>query len=167
MGRLIDSFVDRITDEFEEDKDDELNTAKSSINFMASHLSGLLKLKGKLFKEQHKKTDKEIQKRRVSYYLLSDNIDTLIGYKRLIGKMKKNGSINIGFYWVLLKIIETYFYKNKAALKVLDPDEVNTLKKLTLLVTKQIKTVDKEMLEQGVERKKLEWLNKTLLYDFK
>ena len=108
MGRLIDSFVDRITDEFEEDKDDELNTAKSSINFMASHLSGLLKLKGKLFKEQHKKTDKEIQKRRVSYYLLSDNIDTLIGYKRLIDKMKKNGSINIGFYWVLLKIIETY-----------------------------------------------------------
>ena len=167
MGRLIDSFVDRITDEFEEDKDDELNTTKSSINFMASHLSGLLKLKGKLFKEQHKKTDKEIQKRRVSYYLLSDNIDTLIGYKRLIGKMKKNGSINIGFYWVLLKIIETYFYKNKAALKVLDPDEVKTLKKLTLLVTKQIKTADKEMLEQGVERKKLEWLNKTLLYDFK
>jgi len=45
--------------------------------------------------------------------------------------MKKNGSINIGFYWVLLKIIETYFYKNKAALKVLDPDEVKTLKKLT------------------------------------
>ena len=167
MGRLIDSFVDRITDEFEEDKDDELNTAKSSINFMASHLSGLLKLKGKLFKEQHKKTDKEIQKRRVSYYLLSDNIDTLIGYKRLIGKMKKNGSINIGFYWVLLKIIETYFYKNIAALKVLDTDEVKTLKKLTLLVTKQIKTADKEMLEQGVERKKLEWLNKTLLYDFK
>ena len=167
MGRLIDSFVDRITDEFEEDKDHELNTSKSSINFMASHLSGLLKLKGKLFKEHHTKTDKKIQKRRVSYYLLSDNIDTLIGYKRLIGKMKKNGSINIGFYWVLLKIIETYFYKNKAALKVLDPDEVKTLKKLTLLVTKQIKTADKEMLEQGVERKKLEWLNKTLLYDFK
>ena len=167
MGRLIDSFVDRITDEFEEDKDDELNTAKSSINFMASHLSGLLKLKGKLFKEHHTKTGKEIQERRVSYYLLSDNIDTLIGYKRLIGKMKKNGSINIGFYWVLLKIIETYFYKNKAALKVLDPDEVRTLEELTSLVTKQIKTADKEMLEQGVERKKLEWLNKTLLYDFK
>jgi len=167
MGRLIDSFVDRITDEFEEDKDDELNTTKSSINFMASHLSGLLKLKGKLFKEQHTKTDKKNQKRRVSYYLLSDNIDTLIGYKRLIDKMKKNGSINIGFYWVLLKIIKTYFYKNKAALKVLDPDEVNTLKRLTSLVTKQIKTADKEMLEQGVERKKLEWLNKTLLYDFK
>mgnify|MGYP001045115684 FL=1 len=167
MGRLIDSFVDRITDEFEEDKDDELNTSKSSINFMASHLSGLLKLKGKLFKEQHTKTGKEIQERRVTYYLLSDNIDTLIGYKRLIGKMKKNGSINIGFYWLLLKIIETYFYKNKAALKVLDPNELKTLKKLTLLVTKQIKTADKEMLEQGVERKKLEWLNKTLLYDFK
>ena len=167
MGRLIDSFVDRITDEFEEDKDHELNTSKSSINFMASHLSGLLKLKGKLFKEHHTKTDKEIQERRVTYYLLSDNIDTLIGYRRLIGKMKKNGSINIGFYWVLLKIIETYFYKNKAALKVLDTDEVKTLKKLTLLVTKQIKTADKEMLEQGVERKKLEWLNKTLLYDFK
>ena len=167
MGRLIDSFVDRITDEFEEDKDDELNTTKSSINFMASHLSGLLKLKGKLFKELHTKTDKKNQKRRVSYYLLSDNIDTLIGYKRLIDKMKKNGSINIGFYWVLLKIIKTYFYKNKAALKVLDPDEVNTLKRLTSLVTKQIKTADKEMLEQGVERKKLEWLNKTLLYDFK
>ena len=134
---------------------------------MASHLSGLLKLKGKLFKEQHTKTDKKNQKRRVSYYLLSDNIDTLIGYKRLIDKMKKNGSINIGFYWVLLKIIEAYFYKNKEASKRLDSAELKTLKKLASLVTKQIKVVDKEMLEQGVERRKLEWLNKTLLYDFK
>jgi hypothetical protein len=41
------------------------------------------------------------------------------------------------------------------------------LKNLALLVNNQIKVVDKEMLEQGVERKKLEWLNKTLLYDFK
>ena len=117
--------------------------------------------------ELHRKTDQEIQKRRVSYYLLSDNIDTLIGYQRLIGKMRKNGSINIGFYWVLLKIIESYFYKNKGASKGLDSVESKTLKKLALLVTNQVKLVDKEMLEQGVERKKLEWLNKTLLYDFK
>jgi HKD family nuclease len=167
MGRLIDRFVDRITDEFEEEKEDELDAAKSSINFMASHLSGLLKLKEKLFMELHRKTDQEIQKRRISYYLLSDNIDTLLGYQRLIGKMRKNGSINIGFYWVLLKIIESYFYKNKGASKRLDSVERKTLKKLALLVNNQIKVVDKEMLEQGVERKKLEWLNKTLLYDFK
>jgi hypothetical protein len=164
---LIDRFVDRITDEFEEEKEDELDAAKSSINFMASHLSGLLKLKEKLFMELHRKTDQEIQKRRISYYLLSDNIDTLLGYQRLIGKMRKNGSINIGFYWVLLKIIESYFYKNKGASKRLDSVERKTLKKLALLVNNQIKVVDKEMLEQGVERKKLEWLNKTLLYDFK
>ena len=167
MGRLIDRFVDRITDEFEEEKEDELDAAKSSINFMASHLSGLLKLKEKLFMELNRKTDQEIQKRRISYYLLSDNIDTLIGYQRLIGKMRKNGSINIGFYWVLLKIIESYFYKNKDASKRLASAELKTLKKLASLVTKQIKMVDKEMLEQGVERRKLEWLNKTLLYDFK
>ena len=81
--------------------------------------------------------------------------------------MKKTGSINIGFYWVLLKIIESYFYKNKDASKRLASAELKTLKKLASLVTKQIKMVDKEMLEQGVERRKLEWLNKTLLYDFK
>ena len=167
MGRLIARFVDRITDEFEEEKEDELDAAKSSINFMASHLSGLLKLKEKLFMEVARKTEQEIQKRRISYYLLSDNIDTLIGYQRLIGKMRKNNSINIGFYWVLLKIIESYFYKNKAASKRLDSVESKTLKKLALLVTNQIKLVDKEMLNQGVERRKLEWLNKTLLYDFK
>jgi ribosomal protein S17E len=167
MGRLITRFVDRITDEFEEEKEDELDAAKSSINFMASHLSGLLKLKEKLFMEVPRKTEQEIQKRRISYYLLSDNIDTLIGYQRLIGKMRKNNSINIGFYWVLLKIIESYFYKNKAASKKLDSVESKTLNKLALLVTNQIKLVDKEMLNQGVERRKLEWLNKTLLYDFK
>ncbi|MEJ6776698.1 MAG: hypothetical protein QNK85_05170, partial [Crocinitomicaceae bacterium] len=167
MGRLIARFVDRITDEFEEENEDELDAAKSSINFMASHLSGLLKLKEKLFMEVPRKTEQEIQKRRISYYLLSDNIDTLIGYQRLIGKMRKNNSINIGFYWVLLKIIESYFYKNKAASKRLDSVESKTLKKLALLVTNQIKLVDKEMLNQGVERRKLEWLNKTLLYDFK
>jgi len=49
----------------------------------------------------------------------------------------------------------------------LDSVEIKTLKKLALLVTNQIKLVDKEMLNQGVERRKLEWLNKTLLYDFK
>jgi HKD family nuclease len=167
IGRLIDRFVDRITDEFEEENDDELNASKSSINFMASHLSGLLKLKEKLFTEFPRKTDQEIQKRRISYYLLSDNIDTLIGYQRLIGKMKENGGINIGFYWVILKIIESYFYKNKEVSKRLDSTEIKTLKKLALIVSNQIKVVDKEMLEQGVERRKLEWLNKTLLHDFK
>ena len=48
-----------------------------------------------------------------------------------------------------------------------DDSEGDLDKKLASLVTKQIKMVDKEMLEQGVERRKLEWLNKTLLYDFK
>ncbi len=167
MGRLIERFVDRITDEFEEEKDDELDAAKSSINSMASHLSGLLKLKDKLFKELHKKTDQEIQKRRISYYLLSDNIDTLIGYKRLIGKMRKNGSINLGFYWVLLKIIESYFYKNKSVTKILDSEERMTLKILSSSINNDLKLIDKDMLERGVERKKLEWLNKTLLHDFK
>jgi len=167
MGRLIDRFVDRITDEFEEEKEDELDAAKSSINFMASHLSGLLKLKEKLFKELHRKADKEIQKRRISYYLLTDNIDTLIGYQRLIGKMRKNGSMNIGFYWVLLKIIEAYFYKKRGVATRLDAAERKILKRLALSINKQIKAVDKEMMEQGVKKRKLDWLNKTLLHDFK
>jgi len=167
MGRLVEKFVDRITDEFDEEKEGELDAAKSSINFMASHLSGLLKLKEKLFSNKGSKTEREIQKRRVSYYLLSDNIDTLIGYQRLIGKMKENGSINIGFYWVLLKIIEAYFYKNQTARKLLVTAEIRTLEGLASSLAKQIKLVDKEMLEQGVSKKKLDWLNKILLHDFK
>ncbi len=167
MGRLIDKFVDRITDEFDEEKGDELDAAKSSINFMASHLSGLLKLKEKLFTELQRKTEQEIQKRRITYYLLSDNIDTLIGYRRLIAKMKNNGSINIGFYWVLLKIIESYFYKNKTLAKRLESKDRKTLKILISTINKDIKLVDKEMLKLGVERRKLQWLNKILLHDFK
>ena len=167
MGRLIERFVDRITDEFEEEKDDELDAAKSSINFMASHLSGLLKLKEKLFADLSRKSDKEIQKRRITYYLLSDNIDTLIGYRRLIVKMRNNQSINIGFYWVLLKIIELYFYKNKTLSKRLDPDERKTLNKIADSINNDIKMVDKEMLDQGVQKNKLDWLNNTLLDDFK
>ena len=167
MGRLIERFIDRITDEFEQENDKELDEAKSSINFMASHLSGLLKLKVKLFAELSRKSDKDIQKRRITYYLLSDNIDTLIGYRRLIFKMRSKQSINIGFYWVLLKIIESYFYKNKTARKRLDSEERKTLNKLALSINKDIKLLNKEMIEQGVERRKLEWLNKTLLHDFK
>lgn len=167
MGRLIERFVDRITDEFEEEKDDELDAAKSSINFIASHLSGLLKLKEKLFADLSRKSDQDIQKRRITYYLLSDNIDTLIGYRRLLVKMRNNRSINIGFYWVLLKIIDSYFYKNKIVIKKLDPDERKTLKKIAASINYDIILVDKEMLKQGVDRKKLTWLNKILLHDFK
>ena len=167
MGRLIERFVDRITNEFEEESDRELDATKSSINFMASHLSGLLKLKEKLFVNISRKSDKDIQKRRITYYLLSDNIDTLLGYRRLIVKMRNNGSINIGFYWVLLKIIESYFYKNKIVAKRLDSEERKTLKKMASSIKNDIKLVDKDMLNQGVNRKKLKWLNKTLLHDFK
>jgi HKD family nuclease len=167
MGRLVEKFVNRITDEFDEEKEGELDADKSSINFMASHLSGLLKLKEKLFSNKGSEIEREIQKRRVSYYLLSDNIDTLIGYQRLIDKMRNNGSINIGFYWVLLKIIEAYFYTNKTAKKLLVSAEKRTLEGLALSLAKQIKVVDKKMLEQGVSKKKLDWLNKILLHDFK
>jgi hypothetical protein len=81
--------------------------------------------------------------------------------------MKNNGSINIGFYWVLLKIIESYFYKNKTLAKRLESEERKTLKILVSAINNDIKLVDKEMLEQGVERRKLQWLNKILLHDFK
>lgn len=166
IGRMIDKFVERITDEFEEEKKDELDVTKSSINFIASHLSGLLKLKEKLFTELHRKTDQEIQKRRISYYLLTDNIDTLIGYRRLLDKMKNNGSINIGFYWVLIKVIESYFYKNKKLAKRLEPNERKALYTLVSEINNDIKLADKEMLQKGVERRKLSWLNKILLRDF-
>lgn len=167
MGRLIERFVDRITDEFEEEKEDELAVSKSSINFMASHLSGLLKLKEKLFSDLSRNSDQKVQKKRISYYLLSDNIDTLIGYRRLITKMKNSGGINVGFYWVILKILESYFYKNKMLSNRLDSDEEKTLERIADSIKNEIKLVDKEMLDLGVERKKLEWLNKTLLHDFR
>jgi HKD family nuclease len=167
MGRLVEKFVNRITDEFDEEKEGELDAAKSSINFMASHLSGLLKLKEKLLNNQGSKLEKEIQKRRISYYLLSDNIDTLIGYQRLIDKMRKSGSINIGFHWVLLRIIESYFYVNDDFIERLDPEQLESLESLVSKLARQIKVVDKKMLEQGVSKKKLDWLNKILLHDFK
>jgi hypothetical protein len=98
---------------------------------------------------------------------LSDNIDTLIGYRRLITKMKNSGGINVGFYWVILKILESYFYKNKMLSNRLDSDEEKTLERIADSIKNEIKLVDKEMLDLGVERKKLEWLNKTLLHDFR
>jgi hypothetical protein len=78
---------------------------------MATHLSGLIQLNKKLFAESNTIKGQEAINKIRAYYLFTDNVDTLIGYRKLLKKMSANKSLNNGFYWLLLNIIDRFFYK--------------------------------------------------------
>jgi hypothetical protein len=67
-------------------------------------------LNKKIFAEKTTEKGKEALRKMREYYLYTDNVDTIKGYRGLIEKMYKDNKLNVGFYWLLLNIIDKYFY---------------------------------------------------------
>jgi hypothetical protein len=57
-------------------KVDELKHTHSTLNLMATHLSGILKLKKKIFTIGRTITEQKANKKMRDYYLFTDNVDT-------------------------------------------------------------------------------------------
>jgi hypothetical protein len=157
---IIDRFIERITDEAGEIQSDALHETSSTLNLMANHLNGLITLNDKIFPKTEKRF-KKIKKLR-EYYLFADNVDTLIGYRKLLSKMFNDSKLNNGFYWVLLNIIDKFFYKKFIDKGVEDESTMKKNNKIRDKIKKEIKPLAQNMLEKKISNNHLKWMAKTL-----
>lgn len=167
--RIIDRFIDRITDESGDIIKEQVSITHSTLNQMSTHLNGLIKLHRKIFygkdgliTSKNSKSS-EIARKRAEYYLFADNVDTLIGYRKLLKKMYAEGKLNTGFYWLLLSILIKYFYEfvNKIN-HDLDKELINSRYKEINL---ELNEIEKKLNNKSVSKKHLIWISKMLEYD--
>ena len=163
--RIIDRFTDRIMDESGDINAGELDKTSSTLNLMATHLSGLIHLNKKLFIKGGLVKDQPTKKKMIEYYLFGDNVDTLIGYRKLISKMRKEERLNNGFYWLLLNIIDKTFYQKYLTFELFEDknQELTTLMHQEL--RRQIKTIAKEIENDRASASHLKWAEQMLLED--
>ena len=162
--RIIDRFIDRIMDESGDINAGELDKTSSTLNLMATHLSGLIHLNKKLFTNESLKKP-ILKKKMIEYYLFGDNVDTLIGYRKLISKMRKEERLNNGFYWLLLNIIDKTFYQKYLTFELFEDknQELTTLMHQEL--RRQIKIIAKEIENDRASASHLKWAEQMLLED--
>lgn len=163
--RIIDRFIDRIMDESGDINAGELDKTSSTLNLMATHLSGLIHLNKKLFVKGGLLREQPTKKKMIEYYLFGDNVDTLIGYRKLISKMRKEERLNNGFYWLLLNIIDKTFYQKYSTFELFEDknQELTTLMHQEL--RRQIKTIAKEIENDRTSASHLKWAEQMLLED--
>ncbi len=127
-SELKDWLVNRLemTTHLHQDESGKLISDKSEnrslLNEMSRHFYGLVKLEEFLFNEQVFKRSKTAQSSHLNdlrYYLTNDNVDTLVSYLQDIKKLFENKEIMSVFYWLILNIILTNFYQNKALARML------------------------------------------------
>jgi len=159
---IIDRFIERITDEAGEIQSDALHETSSTLNLMANHLNGLITLNDKIFKESKTKTQEKRNQKLREYYLFADNVDTLIGYRKLLSKMFNDSKLNNGFYWILLNIIDKFFYKKFIDKGVADESTMKKINKIRDKIKKEIKPLAQNMLEKKISNNHLKWMAKTL-----
>ena len=159
---IIDRFIERITDEAGEIQSDALHETSSTLNLMANHLNGLITLNNKIFKESKNKTQEKRNQKLREYYLFADNVDTLIGYRKLLSKMFNDSKLNNGFYWILLNIIDKFFYKKFIDKDVADESTMKKNNKIRDKIKKEIKPLAQNMLEKKISNNHLKWMAKTL-----
>jgi hypothetical protein len=163
--RIIDRFIERVMDESGDLNAGELDKTSSTLNLMATHLSGLIHLNKKLFVKGGLVRNQPTKKKMIEYYLFGDNVDTLIGYRKLISKMRKEERLNNGFYWLLLNIIDKTFYQKYLTFELFEDknQELTTLMHQEL--RRQIKTIAKEIENDRASASHLKWAEQMLLED--
>lgn len=163
--RIIDRFIERVMDESGDLNAGELDKTSSTLNLMATHLSGLIHLNKKLFVKGGLVRDQPTKKKMIEYYLFGDNVDTLIGYRKLISKMRKEERLNNGFYWLLLNIIDKTFYQKYLTFELFEDknQELTTLMHQEL--RRQMKTIAKEIENDRASALHLKWAEQMLLED--
>ena len=163
--RIIDRVIDRVMDESGDLNAGELDKTSSTLNLMATHLSGLIHLNKKLFVKGGLVRNQPTKKKMIEYYLFGDNVDTLIGYRKLISKMRKEERLNNGFYWLLLNIIDKTFYQKYLTFELFEDknQELTTLMHQEL--RRQIKTIAKEIENNRTSASHIKWAEQMLLED--
>jgi len=165
--RIIDKFIERITDESGDILGEELKKSNSTLNLMATHLSGIINLNKKVFAEKTTEKGKEALRKMREYYLFTDNVDTIKGYRGLIEKMYKDNKLNVGFYWLLLNIIDKYFYCKYLKDIKCDQNRIENANAVRKMLKHQINDLANKMKDGSVTDKHLKWVNEILEDDVK
>lgn len=163
--RIIDRFIDRVTDEAGELKEEEMERTSSTLNLMATHLSGLIQLGRKIFVSGGLVRDKKAKITLLEYYLFGDNVDTLLGYRRLLKKMAEEGRLNNGFHWILLMVIEKTFYLRYKRFELFDTANQNAFDEILSDLRRDIRRLHKSIESDRVSSKHLKWAEKMILED--
>jgi hypothetical protein len=101
----------------------------------------------------------------LEYYLFSDNVDTLLGYRRLLVKMSEEGRLNNGFHWLLLNILEKTFYKKYRDFELIDPTKQTVLEQTFSELKHEIRKLSKLIESDRVTLNHLKWAEKMIMED--
>ena len=166
--QYLEKLIDDKTNEEGEIKEDSTEH-QSTLNLMASHLSGLIRLEQTLFKPFKNKKEQAQGKEQVRYYLYTDNINTLLGYTKLLEDMYHNNKILPAFYWLLLNIVLLSFYKRTGLHKIFNGDwqsgmNLSLNNETTIeVLNKKIREAESWMKnESSVDKKHLKWVKEQL-----
>ena len=70
--------------------------------------------------------------------------------------------LNNGFYWILLNIIDKFFYKKFIDKEKLDESVMKKINKIRDKIKKETKPLTQNMLEKNISKNHLKWMAKTL-----
>lgn len=137
------------------------------LNEMAAHFAGLSRLENYLFDTAIKtQRDADDQKKKLQYYLLSSNVDTLLFYFNNIQERLNDGTIQNSFYYMIGKILIHSFYEKALQLKNYQGISIADVKsfKSSLKAQKQKFEKEIESIIQNVEglKEKEVWVTKQL-----
>lgn len=163
--RIIDRFIDRVTDESGEIIEEAIAQTSSTLNLMATHLSGLIHLNKKIFVKGGLKTELPGRKKMLEYYLFSDNVDTLKGYRKLLQKMASDGRLNPGFHWVLLVVLQSNFYQRYINFEHYDESNQILLDLIVSELKKEINQLAQALEDDRVSKKHLNWAKQMITQD--
>lgn len=163
--RIIDRFIDRVTDESGEIIEEAIAQTSSTLNLMATHLSGLIHLNKKIFVKGGLKRELPGRKKMLEYYLFSDNVDTLKGYRKLLQKMASDGRLNPGFHWVLLVVLQSNFYQRYINFEYYDESNQILLDLIGSELKKEINQLAQALEDDRVSKKHLNWAKQMITQD--
>ncbi len=150
-----------------------INERKSLLNEMARHFYGLVKLEQFLTNEIVWKQNLSLQAEHgnnIAYYLLHDNVDTLVSYIKDVSNMYDQGKMPGGYYWLILQILRIKFYDCDLLRKMTRKFVTIKAKGIMDQISEQsnilkLKTVELEQ-AMSIDKKKLKWAETIVNSDY-
>jgi hypothetical protein len=125
--------------------------SKSTLNMIASHIYALISLERRLFDLPSRVGEYAKSKEMIDYYLFTNNLDTLTGYRNLLKEMLQEGVILPGVMWFLLNLLLLEFYDHHKISRAYDhlriPSDCN---KNLILKTQQVITAEMKALKKSI-----------------
>lgn len=164
ISELLDKFLSTRFDN-EGEYLDKKGISKSTLNMIASHINAIIKLEERLFVIPTKKTEFGKSREIIDYYLFTANIDTIVGYRKLLKEMLKENSILSGVVWFLLNLLLIQFYDEKKISKIYTCLEVSKernwaeiIKKTNNEISDEIKSIKKNIRPDEINEKLYKWV---------